>query len=169
MATGGRKPAACSKMLISHLVNCGRNFSSSLLCWQNGLGTAWPGREPHVKRPETALCPFESAIPHPTPSQSLQEFHKVLTYTWGQFCSSSFLNDLPSSVSSRTFLYADDALEYEIGAPPSTISLQRSIDHTKQWAAYWHGTFSSCKTDLLLVGRQTSADDQVTTSRWTRP
>ena len=46
-----------------------------------------------------------------------------------------FINDLPSSVSSRTRLYADDALEYEIGAPPSTISLQRSIDHTTQWAA----------------------------------
>ena len=53
MATGGRKPAACSKMLIfSHLVNFGRNFPSSLLCWQNGLGTAWPGWEAEVKRPE---------------------------------------------------------------------------------------------------------------------
>ena len=75
-----------------------------------------------------------------------------------------FINDLPSSVSSRTLLYADDALEYEIGAPPSTISLQRSIDHTTQWAACWHGKFSSCKTELLMVGRQTSADDQVTIS-----
>ena len=75
-----------------------------------------------------------------------------------------FINDLPSSVSSRTRLYADDALEYEIGAPPSTISLQRSIDHTTQWAACWHGKFSSCKTELLLIGRQTSADDQVTIS-----
>ena len=72
-----------------------------------------------------------------------------------------FINDLPSSASSRTFLYADDALECEIGAPPSTISLQRSIDHTTQWAACWHGRFSSCKTEILLVGRQTSADDQV--------
>ena len=53
MATGGRKPVACSKMLIfSHLVNFGRNFPSSLLHWQNGLGTAWPGWEPEVKRPE---------------------------------------------------------------------------------------------------------------------
>ena len=55
MATGGRMPAACSKMLIfSHLVNFGRNFPSSLPRWQNGLGTctAWPGREPEVKRPE---------------------------------------------------------------------------------------------------------------------
>ena len=75
-----------------------------------------------------------------------------------------FINDLPSSVSSRIRLYADDALEYEIGAPPSTISLQRSIDHTTQWAACWHGKFSSCKTELLLVGRQTSADDQVSIS-----
>ena len=41
-----------------------------------------------------------------------------------------------------------------------TISLQRSIDHTTQWAACWHGKFSSCKTELLLIGRQTSADDQ---------
>ena len=49
-------------------------------------------------------------------------------------------------------------------APPSTISLQRSIDHTTQWAACWHGKFSSCKTELLLIGRQTSADDQVTIS-----
>ena len=53
MATGGWKPAACSRMLIfSHLVNFGRNFPSSLLRWQNGLGTAWPGREPEVKQPE---------------------------------------------------------------------------------------------------------------------
>ena len=53
MATGGRKPATCTKMLIfSHLVNFGRNFPSSLLRWQNGEGTAWPGREPEVKRPE---------------------------------------------------------------------------------------------------------------------
>ena len=53
MATGGRKPVACSKMLIfSPLVNFGRNVPSSLLRWQNGLGTAWPGREPEVKRPE---------------------------------------------------------------------------------------------------------------------
>ena len=74
--------------------------------------------------------------------------------------------DIPSLVSSRTLLYADDALEYEIGAPPSTISLQRSKDHTTQWAACWHGRFSSCKTELLLVGRQlqTSADHQVTIS-----
>ena len=72
-----------------------------------------------------------------------------------------FINDLPSSVSSRIFLYADDALEYEIGTQPSTISLQRSIDHTTQWAVCWHGRFSSCKTELLLFGRQTSADDQV--------
>ena len=56
MATGGRKPAGCSKMLIfSHLVNFGRNFPSSLLRWQNGLGTAWPGREPEVKRPELSI------------------------------------------------------------------------------------------------------------------
>ena len=57
MATGGRKPVACSKMLIfSHLVNFGRkNFSSSLRRWQNGLGTAWPGREPEVKRPEQSI------------------------------------------------------------------------------------------------------------------
>ena len=56
MATGGRKPVACSKMLIfSHLVNFGRNFPSSLLRWQNGLGTAWPGREPEVKRPEEPI------------------------------------------------------------------------------------------------------------------
>ena len=41
----------------------------------------------------TALCPFESAMPHPTPSQSLQEFHKVLT--WGQYCSSSLLMTYP--------------------------------------------------------------------------
>ena len=55
MATGGRKPAACSKMLISHLVNFGRNFPSSLLRSQNGLGTAWPGREPEVKRSEQEI------------------------------------------------------------------------------------------------------------------
>ena len=54
MATGGRKPAACSKMFIfSHLVNFGHNFPSSLVRWPNGLGTAWPGREPDVKRPES--------------------------------------------------------------------------------------------------------------------
>ena len=47
-----RRIRACSKMLISHLVNIGRNFPSSLLRWQNGLGTAWPGREPEVKRPK---------------------------------------------------------------------------------------------------------------------
>ena len=40
MATGGRKPVACSKMLIfSHLVNFGRSFPSSLLRWQNGLAS----------------------------------------------------------------------------------------------------------------------------------
>ena len=56
MATGGRKPATSSKMLIfSHLVNFGRNFPSSLLRWQNGLGTAWAGREPEVKRPENHI------------------------------------------------------------------------------------------------------------------
>ena len=33
-------------------MNFGRNFPSSLLRWQHGLGTAWPGREPEVKRPE---------------------------------------------------------------------------------------------------------------------
>ena len=109
-----------------------------------------------------ALCPFESAMPHPTPSQSLQEFHKVLT--WGQFCSSSLLMTYPVQFHQEPICVADDALEYEIGAPPSTISLQRSIDHTTQWAACRHGEFSSCKTELLLVGRQTSADDQVTIS-----
>ena len=60
MATGGRKPVACSKMLVfSHLVNFGRAFPSSLLRWQNGLGTAWPGREPEVKRPEWPATVFE--------------------------------------------------------------------------------------------------------------
>ena len=39
------------------LVNFGRNFPSSLLRWQNGLGTAWPGLEPEVKRPENAALP----------------------------------------------------------------------------------------------------------------
>ena len=138
--------------------------------WHDGLPTQawkmWPSSICSCMAPKlpvpTALCPFESAMPHPTPSQSLQEFHKVLT--WGQFCSSSLLMTYPVQFSSRTRLYADDALEYEIGAPPSTISLQRSIDHTTQWAACWHGKFSSCKTELLLIGRQTSADDQVTIS-----
>ena len=56
MATGGRKPVGCSKMLIFwHLMNFGRNFPSSLLRWQNGLGTAWPGWKPEVKRPECSL------------------------------------------------------------------------------------------------------------------
>ena len=63
MATGGRKPVACSKMLIfSHLVNFGGNFPSSLLRWQNGLGTAWPGQEPEVKRPETVAPPGLAVI-----------------------------------------------------------------------------------------------------------
>ena len=62
MATGGRKPVACLKMLIfSHLVNFGRNFPPSLLRWQIGLGTAWPVREPEVKRPESNEN-FDSAI-----------------------------------------------------------------------------------------------------------
>ena len=47
------KPTSYPKMLIfSHSVNFGRNIPSSLLHWQNGLGTAWPGREPEVKLPE---------------------------------------------------------------------------------------------------------------------
>ena len=35
-------------------------FPSSLLRWQNRLGTAWPGREPEVKRPE---CTLLAALP----------------------------------------------------------------------------------------------------------
>ena len=55
MAAGGRKPAACSKMLIRSsriwwtLVAI---FPRSCYVGRNGLGTAWPGWEPDVKRPE---------------------------------------------------------------------------------------------------------------------
>ena len=100
----------------------------------------------------TALCPFESAVPHPTPSQSLQEFHKVLT--WGQYCSSTLLMTYPVQFHQEPVC---------MQTTPSSMK-SRSIDHTTQWAACWHGKFSSCKTELLLVGRQTSADDQVSIS-----
>ena len=59
-------PAACSKMLIfSHLVNFGRNFPSSLLRWQSGLGTTCPSREPEVKRPELWLFALLRNGEHP--------------------------------------------------------------------------------------------------------
>ena len=75
-----------------------------------------------------------------------------------------FIIDLPTSVSSRTFLSAEDALKYEIGAPQSTTFLQRRTDHTTQWGACCHGRVSSCKTKLLPVGQQDSTDHQVTNS-----
>ena len=86
MATGGRKPVACSKKLIfSHLVNFGRNFPSSLLRWQNGLGTAWPGREPEVKRPESVSPNFLDSKPFPrdSPPAARKGFYSC------QYCSNA--------------------------------------------------------------------------------
>ena len=53
MATGGGSPSRAENVDLLAFGELWSQFSLSLLRWQNGLGTAWLGREPEVKRPET--------------------------------------------------------------------------------------------------------------------
>ena len=68
-------------LIFSHLVNFGHNFPSSLLRWQNGLGIAWPGREPEV---QTNLSIKQHSLTIPGATQKftgLQQLSETYTRT----------------------------------------------------------------------------------------
>ena len=68
-----------------------------------------------------------------------------------------FINDLPSTVSIPTEIYADDTtLHYEQSKLPSCSTypaLQEAIDCTEELAESWHGKFGHAKTRILSTNK----------------
>ena len=72
-----------------------------------------------------------------------------------------FINDLPTSIQgSQSDLYADDALIHNSFSkqtiPQDLNNLQASIEMAFDWASKWEGTFSSLKTKILPLSKETS-------------
>ena len=65
-----------------------------------------------------------------------------------------FINNLPSTVSNPTEIYADDTtLHHEHSTLPSCSTypaLQEAIVCTEEWAESWHGQIWSCKDEDLV-------------------
>ena len=68
-----------------------------------------------------------------------------------------FINNLPSTVSIPTEIYADDTtLHHEHSKLPSCSTypaLQEAIDCTEEWAETWHGKFGHAKTRILSTNK----------------
>ena len=68
-----------------------------------------------------------------------------------------FINNLPSTVSIPTEIYADDTtLHHEHSKLPSCSTypaLQEVIDCTEDWAESWHGKFGHAKTRILSTNK----------------
>ena len=68
-----------------------------------------------------------------------------------------FINNLPSTVSIPTEIYADDTtLHHEHSKLPSCSTypaLQEAIDCTEEWAESWHGNFGHAKTRILSTNK----------------
>ena len=61
-----------------------------------------------------------------------------------------FINDLPSSVSSTTRLFADDCLMYRrIKTPEDQAILQRDLNKLQQWEDRWLMQFNPDKCEVL--------------------
>ncbi|KAK3096098.1 hypothetical protein FSP39_023212 [Pinctada imbricata] len=66
-----------------------------------------------------------------------------------------FINDLPSSVSSTTRLFADDCLLYRsIRGPQDQVELQKDLVSLQQWEEKWMMTFNPDKCEVLRICRK---------------
>ncbi len=68
-----------------------------------------------------------------------------------------FINDLATTATSCTELYADDALLYDIFRRSESLNglacLQDGVSSAATWARTWRGRFAPPKTELLPIGR----------------
>ena len=68
-----------------------------------------------------------------------------------------FINDLPSSVTSTTRLFADDCLLYRrIKSPEDQVTLQKDLNSLQQWEDQWLMAFNPDKCEVLRVTNKRS-------------
>ena len=68
-----------------------------------------------------------------------------------------FINDLPSSVTSTTRLFADDCLLYiRIKSPEDQVTIQKDLNSLQQWEDQWLMAFNPDKCELLRVTNKRS-------------
>ena len=64
------------------------------------------------------------------------------------------INDLPSIVSSKVRLFADDCLIYrQIKSNNDQIELQRDLNLLESWGAIWGMRFNAAKCNIMRVSR----------------
>ena len=80
-----------------------------------------------------------------------------------------FINNLPTTVSIPTEIYADDTtlhkLHHEHSKLPSCSTYpaqQEAIDCTEEWAESWHGKFSHAKTRILSTNKDIMLEARLT-------
>ena len=67
-----------------------------------------------------------------------------------------YINDLPDSVNSNVYLFADDAKIYEsIASLSDHVILQHGIDHLTRWSSDWLLIFNPDKCNDLKVAENT--------------
>ena len=70
-----------------------------------------------------------------------------------------YINDLPDSVESSVYLFADDARIYKSVSPLDDHDiLQHDIYNLTKWSSDWFLTFSPDKCDVLKVAMNTFRD-----------
>ena len=68
----------------------------------------------------------------------------------------TYVNDLPRSISSQVFLFADDTkIMRSISMLPDHVQLQTDIDNLAKWCDTWQLNFNATKCNVIHFGRAT--------------
>ena len=67
----------------------------------------------------------------------------------------TFINDIPTGITSKLRLFADDCLMYRsISSPQDSVNLQHDIDRLHQWSLDWQMKFNTDKCHLMRLTRR---------------